>query len=98
MIVGQEIDITGIEVEVTEDGLTRIVVSGTVPSPCHQAVFAFEEPDQGVLAGSAESWLDGDCVEEGPMETFIEQLDIEGLLPGVYLARLDGIEAALTVP
>jgi hypothetical protein len=62
MIVGQEIDLSEIQVEVTEEGLLRIVVSGTVPSPCHQAVFGFEEPDSGGgLVGSAESWLDGDC-------------------------------------
>lgn len=99
MIVGQEIDLSGIQVEVTEEGLLRIVVSGTVPSPCHQAVFGFEEPDsEGVLVGSAESWLDGDCSEPGPAQPFVETLEIETLPPGDYLARIGGTEAAFTVP
>ncbi|HZD22507.1 MAG TPA: hypothetical protein VE569_03780 [Acidimicrobiia bacterium] len=90
-IVGQPIEVASFRVDVTDAGTAVFVVSGSVPSDCHEATFGFEEPNaDGVMIGEAESWVDPDCeAQEEPTE-FTESMEVRALPPGEYLARLDG--------
>jgi hypothetical protein len=61
-IVGQPVQVDSFTVEVTSGGSALFVVTGSVPSPCHEAFFGFEEPNaNGVMIGESESWLDSEC-------------------------------------
>lgn len=89
-VVGQDVDVDGFEVEVTEGGTALFSVSGSVLSSCYEAMFAFEEPDAaGVMIGWAESWLDPSCTAGGGPVAFSESMEVTSLAAGNYIARLD---------
>jgi hypothetical protein len=99
-IVGQPVDVEAFRVDVTAEGAAVFFVSGTVPSPCHEAFFGFEEPDKnGVMLGTTESWFDPTCTIDGGATAFSESMELTILEPGDYLARLDeGFEARFSIP
>lgn len=99
-IVGQSLKVDAFRVEVTEGATAVFVVSGWVPSACHEAMFGFEEPNtEGVMVGESESWLDPDCEAQDEPTEFTESMEITTLPPGEYLARLDGEhEARFVIP
>jgi hypothetical protein len=90
-VVGEPATVEDLLVTVSADGVVTFVVSGTVPSPCHGAVAGFEEPNpDGLLVGSAESWLDLDCVVTDEPTPFRLAVPIQGLADGHYTVRLRG--------
>lgn len=90
-VVGQPVTVEDLLVTVSADGVVTLVVSGTVPSPCHDAVAGFEEPNaNGLLVGSAESWLDLVCVATDEPTPFRLSVPIQGLADGRYTVRLPG--------
>lgn len=99
-IVGQPVDIASFTVEVTDEGGALLVVTGSVPSSCHEAVFGFEEPNaDGLMIGESESWLDPECDGADEPTEFSESMTIEGLPAGDYVARLDReFEASFVIP
>ncbi len=99
-VVGQQIDVDAFRVDVAEDGDAVFVMSGTVPSPCHEAVFGFEEPDgNGVMVGTAESWFDPTCTAGEETTAFSVSMELTNLDPGNYVARLEGgFEAGFSIP
>lgn len=89
--VGQPVTVEDLLVTVSADGVVTFVVSGMVPSPCHEPVAGFEEPNaDGLLVGSAESWLDLDCVVTDEPTPFRLAVPIRGLAEGHYTVRLPG--------
>lgn len=79
-VVGQPATVEDLLVAVSADGVVTFVVSGTVPSPCHDAVAGFEGPNaDGLVVGSAESWLDLDCVVTDEPTPFRLAVPIQGL-------------------
>jgi hypothetical protein len=99
-VVGQGVDVEAFRVDVTEEETAVFLVSGTVPSPCHEAVYGFEEPDaDGVMVGTAESWFDSTCTLIGGATAFSVPMELNSLEPGEYVARLDGgFEAHFSIP
>jgi len=99
-IVGQPVEVDSLTVEVTSEGSALFVVTGSVPSPCHEAFFGFEEPNaDGVMTGESESWLDSECDAAVEPTEFSETMEIDGLPPGDYLAKLDAeFEASFVIP
>jgi len=99
-VVGQPVDVESFRVDVAEGGAAVFVVSGTVPSPCYEAVVGFEEPDRsGVLAGTAESWLDPTCTAGEETTAFSVSVELTNLDPGDYVAQLDGgRQASFSIP
>ncbi|MDJ0498247.1 MAG: hypothetical protein QNJ89_10475, partial [Acidimicrobiia bacterium] len=99
-IVDQPIDIEAFSVDVTEQGSAVFVISGRVPSPCHEAVFGFEEPDDdGVMLGTTESWFDPSCTVDGGATGFSLSMELTDLAVGDYIARLDGtLEERFSIP
>ena len=99
-IVGQPVEVHSFTVEVTDEGSAMFVVTGSVPSPCHEAVLGFEEPnDDRVMIGESESWLDPGCDDAAEPTEFFETMAIDGLAPGDYVANLDGeFEASFVIP
>ena len=97
-VIGQPVTVSSLEVTVVGDGEVSISVSGTVPSSCHRPSIGFEEPDErGELVGTAESWLDRACASDGSPSPFAVTIDIRGIGPGRYVARLDTLDAAFVV-
>lgn len=91
-VVAQPVTVEDLLVAVSAEGVVTFVVSGTVPSPCHDAVAGFEEPNaDGLLVGSAESWLDLDCVVTDEPTPFRLAVPIRGLAEGHYTVRLPGV-------
>ena len=73
----------------TDDGSAVFVVSGSVPSACHEATFGFEEPNEtGIMVGASETWLDPDCDPSGGPVEFTESMVVSGLPSGEYTAEL----------
>lgn len=99
-IVGQPVEVGSFTVEVTKQSSALFIVTGSVPSPCHEATFGFEEPNaDGVMIGESESWLDPECDAAAEPTEFSETMQIHGLLPGDYVASLDGeFEASFVIP
>ena len=99
-IVGQPVEVDSFTVEVTSEGSALFVVTGSVPSPCHEAFFGFEEPNaDGVMTGESESWLDSECDAAVEPTEFSETMEIDGLPPGDYVANLDTeFEASFVIP
>lgn len=90
-VVGQPVTVEDLLVTVSADGVVTFVVTGTVPSPCHDAVVGFEEPNaDGLLVGSAESWLDLGCVVTDEPTPFRLTVPIRGLAESHYTVRLPG--------
>lgn len=90
-IVGQSVMVEDLWVAVSAVGVVSFVVSGTVPSSCHDAVVGFEEPNaDGLLIGSAESWLDPACGVTDEPAPFRLTVPIPGLAQGHYTVRLPG--------
>ncbi len=99
-IVDQSFEVHSFTVEVTSEGSAVFAVTGSLPSPCHEATFGFEEPNAaGVMIGESESWVDPGC-EATPDPTEVsETMEVPGLPPGDYVARLDGeFETDFVIP
>lgn len=90
-VVGQPVDVEAFEVDVTAEATAVFVVAGTLPSPCHEVIAGFEEPDEdGVMVGTTESWPDPVCTLDGGAAPFSVSLKLTDLTAGEYVARLDG--------
>lgn len=92
-MIGEPVTVEDLWVAVSAEGVVTFVVSGTVPSPCHDAVAGFSEPNaDGLVIGSVESWLDPDCVVTDKPAPFRLAVPIPGLVPGQYTVRLPGTD------
>lgn len=99
-VVGQAVMVEDLWVAVSEEGVVSFVVFGTVPSTCHEAVIGFEEPNaDGLLLGSAESWLDPACSATDEPAPFYLTVPVPGLAQGQYTVRLPGAgDRLFTIP
>jgi hypothetical protein len=99
-IVGQAVTVEDLWVAVSAEGDVSFVVSGTVPSSCHEAVVGFEEPNpDGLLIGVAESWLDPACSVTDEPTRFHLTVPVPGLAEGQYTVRLAGAgDRHFTIP
>lgn len=99
-VVGQPIEVDGLRVSALSEGLVAVVARVTVPSPCHQPVLGWEEPDaDGVLRGSAESWLDPDCDTSDTPASQVVVVEVPLPTSGTFVACIPGVaEVRFSLP
>ena len=75
----------------------RAVVTGSLPTPCHELAWEVGEPADGRVVAEVFSLIDPDRVCIQALEPFEETIDIGSFETGDYTLELNGIEYPFTI-